>query len=145
MTNQVLPEDRLEKQCPEPWSLIRTEILQPITQIGQPTSKCKQKTIQTKETQGIYEKSTKCGHQRSLDKQHSIHKESQLTNRNSTKRGTSKPYPKNPYFQACTRLCIRATRVLYATVQESNPRMGTSVHDCAEKKPAYKYKFFLKK
>ena len=30
--------------------------LQPITQIGQPTSKCKQKKIQTKETQGIYKK-----------------------------------------------------------------------------------------
>ena len=39
---------------------------------------------------------------RSSDKQHSIHKEIQLTNRNYTKRGTSKPYPKNPYFQACT-------------------------------------------
>ena len=35
---------------------------------GQATLACKQKIIQTKETQGIYEKSTKCGHQRSSDK-----------------------------------------------------------------------------
>ena len=67
---------------------------------------------------------------RSLDKQHSIYKEIQLTNKNDTKRGTSKPNPKNSYFQACTRLCIRATHVLYMTVQESNPRMQASVCDC---------------
>ena len=64
---------------------------------------------------------------------------------NYTKRGTSKPNPKNPYFQACMRLCRRATRVLYATVQERNPRMQASVHDYAEEKPAYRYKIFLKK
>ena len=65
---------------------------------GQATSACKQKTIQTKETQGLYEKNTKCGHQRSSDKQHSIHKESQLTNMNYTKRGTRKPNPKKFLF-----------------------------------------------
>ena len=52
---------------------------------------------------------------------------------------------KNPYFQACTRLYIRATRVLYVTVQKSNPRMQASVRDCAEEKPAYRYKFFSQK
>ena len=100
---------------------------------GQATSACKQKTIQAKETQGLYKKSTKCGHQRSSDKQHSIHKESQLTNRNYTKRGTSKPNPKKSLFLG-----------LYATVQESNLCMQASVRDCAEEQPAYRYKFFLK-
>ena len=43
------------------------------------------------------------------------------------------------------RLCIRATRVLYVTVQERNPRMKASVHNCVVEKPAYRYKLFLKK
>ena len=61
------------------------------------------------------------------------------------RQGQANPNLKNPNFQACTRLCIRETRVLYATVQESNPRMQASVCNCAEEKLAYRYKFFLKK
>ena len=68
-------------------------------------------------------KSTKCGHQRSSDKQHSIHKESQLTNKNYTKRGTSKPNPKKSLFPG-----------LYAIVYKGNSR---NVRDCTREQPMY--------
>ena len=34
---------------------------------------------------------------------------------------------------------------MYATVQESNPCMNASIHNCVEEKLAYRYKIFLKK
>ena len=68
-------------------------------------------------------KSTKCGHHRSSDKQHSIHKESQLTNKNYTKRGTSKPNPKKSLFPG-----------LYTTVYKGNSR---TIRDCPREQPAY--------
>ena len=72
-------------------------------------------------------------------------KKANTQTRITQREGQANPILKNPYFQACMRLCIRATHVLYATVQERPLCMGTSVRDYAEEKPAYKYKFFLKK
>ena len=62
MTNQPLSKDRLEKAMPKTLITDPDRDTSTYNATGQATSACKQKTIQAKETQGIYEKNTKCGH-----------------------------------------------------------------------------------
>ena len=90
-------------------------------------------------------KSTKCGHQGIQTNTTLSIKKSNWQTWITQRQGQANPILKKPYFQACTRLCIRETRVLYVTVQERNLRMQAFVHNCVWKKPAYRYKLFSKR